>query len=171
MRQEELLAYIDRQEEAKFRVSLRFKFCVPYNFFPIPLLLSENCVYICVPQKKSCWWKGCSCTGGSLVVMLSLHFIHMLCILERELGGLPKPERFLNELIYSKFFFGSLWAFCVFSSVKVMYFFQSSKLSIISWIREAASFASRSVVLYQKLLDLDRIMEWYRQHLGFRRVF
>jgi len=60
-----LLAYIDRQEEAKLRVSWRFCFSVySTNFCPAPLLLTEDCVYMCVPQRRLCWWKRDSCIGG-----------------------------------------------------------------------------------------------------------
>lgn len=85
MRQEELLAYIDRQEEAKLRVSWRFCFSIYYTkFCPAPLLLTEDCVYMCVPQRRFCWWKRDSCTGGIVWWYVCTTFIYA-CIFLREL--------------------------------------------------------------------------------------
>lgn len=71
MRQEELLAYIDSQEEAKYRVSCSFSIPISNSYSKEPLLgkswlasletSTYSFVFVClfmwwVQKKKFCWW-------------------------------------------------------------------------------------------------------------------
>lgn len=55
MRQEELLAYIDRQEEAKLRVSFKILFLSTLEIFlhtSCSLVLTDDCVRVCRAEKE-----------------------------------------------------------------------------------------------------------------------
>lgn len=55
MRQEELLAYIDRQEDAKLRVSFKILFLSTLEIFlhtSCSLVLTDDCAHVCRTEKK-----------------------------------------------------------------------------------------------------------------------
>lgn len=51
MKQEELLGYIDRQEEAKYKVSLYLQLTFLQLYFNIYVLMSDHMIQ----RKKFCW--------------------------------------------------------------------------------------------------------------------